>query len=64
MELADQMVKFGISKEQGDRIVQFFTSWSKLISYYKPDRILNDNDEIFIGSEKLKVKIKNTQNEL
>ena len=55
MELADQMVKFGISKEQGDRIVQFFTSWSKLISYYKPDRILNDNDEIVIGSEKLKV---------
>jgi len=54
-ELAERMIKFGISKEKGDRIVQFFSNWHKLIQYRKPDRILNDNDEILFDSNKLKV---------
>ena len=54
-ELAEQMIRFGIGKEKGDKIVQFFTNWHKLINYCKPDRLLYDNDEILFDSNKLKV---------
>ncbi|MFX1296783.1 MAG: MBL fold metallo-hydrolase [Promethearchaeota archaeon] len=54
-DLANQMIKYGISKEQGKRIVQFFTTWNKLIKYHKPDRILVDNDEIAFNENKLKI---------
>ncbi len=54
-ELAEQMVQYGIGEEKGDKIVQFFTNWHKLINYCKPDRILYDNDEILFDSNKLKV---------
>jgi glyoxylase-like metal-dependent hydrolase (beta-lactamase superfamily II) len=54
-ELAERMIKFGISTEKGERIVQFFSNWHKLIQYCKPDRILNDNNEISFISNKLKI---------
>ena len=54
-ELAERMIRFGISEEKGDRIIQFFSNWHKLINYCKPDRILHDNDEILFDSNKLKV---------
>jgi glyoxylase-like metal-dependent hydrolase (beta-lactamase superfamily II) len=54
-ELADRMIKFGIGEEKGDRIIQFFSNFHKLINYCEPDRILNDNDEILFNSNKLKV---------
>ncbi len=54
-ELAERMIKFGISEEKGDSIIQFFSNWHKLIQYCKPDRILNDNDEILFDSNKLKI---------
>ncbi|TFF63642.1 MAG: MBL fold metallo-hydrolase [Promethearchaeota archaeon] len=54
-ELAERMIKFGISKEKGERIVQFFSNWHKLIQYCKPDRILDDNDEVSFISNKLKI---------
>ena len=54
-ELAERMIKFGISEEKGDRIIQFFSNWHKLINYRKPDRVLHDNDEILFDSNKLKV---------
>jgi glyoxylase-like metal-dependent hydrolase (beta-lactamase superfamily II) len=54
-ELAERMIRFGISVEKGDRIIQFFSNFHKLINYCKPDRILYDNDEILFNSNKLKV---------
>jgi glyoxylase-like metal-dependent hydrolase (beta-lactamase superfamily II) len=49
------MIKYGMSNEQGNRIIQFFTNWHKLLQYQKPDDILNDNDEIFCKKNKLKI---------
>ena len=54
-ELANQMIKYGINEEQGNRIFQFFTNWNKLIKYHKPDRILVDNEEIVFKENKLKI---------
>jgi glyoxylase-like metal-dependent hydrolase (beta-lactamase superfamily II) len=45
-EIADKMVKYGISKEQGKRVVQFFTYWPQFLVYQKPDIIVNDGDII------------------
>jgi len=55
VELADRMMNFGMSEEQGEKIVHFYTNWRKLTPYAKPDRILNDGDEILFNSNKLKV---------
>lgn len=55
VELADQMMTYGMSEEQGEKIVHFYTNWRKMTPYHKPDRILNDNDEILFDSNKLKI---------
>lgn len=44
--IAEQMLKYGISKEQGKRVVQFFTYWPQFLVYQKPDIIVNDGDII------------------
>ena len=44
---ANQLVRYGISEEQGKRIVQFFTYWPKFLQYQKPDIIIHDGDIIF-----------------
>ncbi len=54
-ELADQMIKYGISEKQGKKLIQFFTNMNKLIRYPEVDRILSDNDEIHFKTNKLKV---------
>ncbi|MFX0035526.1 MAG: MBL fold metallo-hydrolase [Candidatus Hermodarchaeota archaeon] len=46
-KIAKQLMKYGISEEQGDRIVKFFTFWPKFIQYQKPDIIVHDADIIF-----------------
>jgi len=48
MKAASLMMKYGISKEQGQRIFQFFTMWPRLIRYRKPDIIVHDKDS-FLG---------------
>jgi len=55
IEVAEQMIRYGISEQHGKRIVQFFTSWPKLTKYQKPDRILKDGDEIPFETNKLKI---------
>ena len=45
-EVADLMIKYGISKAQGKRVLQFFTFWPKFIEYQKPDQIIHDGDSI------------------
>jgi glyoxylase-like metal-dependent hydrolase (beta-lactamase superfamily II) len=55
-ELSQQMVKFGITNKQGERLVHWFTMWSNLRRYQKPDVLLSDNDEIcFDEGKKLKI---------
>ncbi|GAG64435.1 unnamed protein product [marine sediment metagenome] len=43
-KVANLMIKYGISEEQGKRVVHFFTFWPKLLRYQKPDIIVRDND--------------------
>lgn len=45
-EVANLMIKYGISKAQGKRVLQFFTFWPKFIEYQKPDQIIHDGDII------------------
>ncbi|MFW9930684.1 MAG: MBL fold metallo-hydrolase [Candidatus Thorarchaeota archaeon] len=45
-KIAEQMVKYGISKEQGKRVIQFFTYWPQFLIYQEPDIILQDGDII------------------
>ena len=50
-KIANQLIKYGISEEQGDRIVKFFTFWPKFLQYQKPDIIVHDGDIIFDNLE-------------
>ena len=53
-ELISRTLKYGITEEMAKRIFGFSTGMHKMIPYIKPDRILNDNDEITFESTKLK----------
>jgi glyoxylase-like metal-dependent hydrolase (beta-lactamase superfamily II) len=53
-ELSQQMVKYGVSKKQGKRIVKFLTAMRSFTKYQEPDRLLKDNEEILINNNKLK----------
>jgi glyoxylase-like metal-dependent hydrolase (beta-lactamase superfamily II) len=44
--IANQLIKYGISEEQTNKIVQFFTFWPKFLQYQKPDIIVHDGDTI------------------
>jgi glyoxylase-like metal-dependent hydrolase (beta-lactamase superfamily II) len=54
VELSQQMMKYGVSQKQGERIMQFLTAMRSFTKYQEPDRILHDNEEIFINNNKLK----------
>jgi len=43
-KIAKDLIKFGISNEQANRVVQFFTYWPKFLTYQKPDIIIHDGD--------------------
>ncbi|UCD02177.1 MAG: MBL fold metallo-hydrolase [Promethearchaeota archaeon] len=45
-EIANQLKKYGISEEQGNRIVQFFTYWPRFLQYQYPDIIVHDGDTV------------------
>jgi len=45
-KVANLMIKYGISEEQGKRVVQFFTFWPRLLRYQKPDVIVYDKDNL------------------
>ncbi|MFX0178178.1 MAG: MBL fold metallo-hydrolase [Candidatus Hodarchaeota archaeon] len=45
--MANQLIKYGISEEQGDRIVQFFTYWPQFLQYQEPDLVVHDGDTLF-----------------
>jgi glyoxylase-like metal-dependent hydrolase (beta-lactamase superfamily II) len=50
-KIANQMLKYGISQEQGKRVIQFFTYWPQFLTFQKPDIILNDSDIILNNLE-------------
>jgi glyoxylase-like metal-dependent hydrolase (beta-lactamase superfamily II) len=45
-KVAFQMIRYGLTEKQADRVVQFFSFWPQLRKYHPPDRILNDGDRI------------------
>jgi glyoxylase-like metal-dependent hydrolase (beta-lactamase superfamily II) len=53
-EITSRTMKYGITEERAKNIFGFSTGMHKMIPYTKPDRILNDNDEIKFNSTKLK----------
>ncbi len=54
-ELANIMLKYGITEEQGEKLIQWFTMWPSYRTYVKPDILLQDNDEIPVDDHVLKV---------
>jgi glyoxylase-like metal-dependent hydrolase (beta-lactamase superfamily II) len=54
-KIAKEAIKYGISEEMGIRLVEWFTMWSKFRKYSKPDKILNDGDEIDLSNDKFKI---------
>ena len=50
-EIATKLKKFGMSEEQGENIVQFFTYWPQFLQYQKPNIILHDGDILFDNLE-------------
>jgi len=44
---ANQLIRYGISEDKGNMIVQFFTYWPKFLQYQKPDIIVHDGDILF-----------------
>ncbi|MFW9874029.1 MAG: MBL fold metallo-hydrolase [Candidatus Thorarchaeota archaeon] len=53
-ELSQQMIKYGVNQKQGERIMKFLIAMRSITQFQAPDRILRDNEEITIGSTKLK----------
>jgi len=49
---AKLMVKYGMSEEQGERIVQFFTFWPRYLQYQEPDITVEDGN-ILLDSLKI-----------
>ncbi|MFX0139277.1 MAG: MBL fold metallo-hydrolase, partial [Candidatus Hodarchaeota archaeon] len=45
-EIANQLKKYGMTEEQGNRIIQFFTYWPRFLEYQKPDIIVHDGDTV------------------
>ena len=53
-ELKSRTMKYGITEEMAETMFGFSTNMHRMIPYIKPDRILNDNDEIKFDSTNLK----------
>lgn len=54
-ELAELMIKYGITEEQATKLIQWFTMWPRYRKYVEPDVILHDGDTISIGDDTLEV---------
>ncbi|MBD3255635.1 MAG: MBL fold metallo-hydrolase [Candidatus Lokiarchaeota archaeon] len=52
-DLAEKAVKFGLTEEQGEKLVKWFTMWPKLRRYQRPDRLLKDGDMLEFGVNKI-----------
>jgi glyoxylase-like metal-dependent hydrolase (beta-lactamase superfamily II) len=53
-QYARQLVSYGIEEKKGKSISQFFTMWAKFLIYQRPDKLLQDGDDIKFSSTNLK----------
>ena len=53
-ELKERSMKYGLTEKMAKNIFGFSTNMHRMIPYVKPDKILNDNDEIKFDSTTLK----------
>jgi glyoxylase-like metal-dependent hydrolase (beta-lactamase superfamily II) len=53
--VAKEVIQYGFSEEQGERLIKYFLTWPQLKKYYPPDIILHDNYEFEIENGKFKV---------
>jgi glyoxylase-like metal-dependent hydrolase (beta-lactamase superfamily II) len=53
--LTSRLQSFGLNREQGEKLIQYFLKWPKMKEYHKPDIIVQDGDNLSIGEESLKI---------
>jgi len=46
IKVSKELIRYGISEEQGKKVIQFFMYWPKFLQYQEPDTILHDGDKI------------------
>ena len=54
-ESSSHLIKYGVDEKNGRKVLNYMTNFRRFTEYYKPDRLLHDNDEILINSTKLKI---------
>jgi len=55
LKVAEEVISYGMNKSQIMRLLKGFLVWPKIVRYSKPDRILNDDDELHFKSTTLKI---------
>jgi len=46
IKVANLMIKYGISEEQGKHVVEFLTLWPNYLQYQEPDQLIHDGEII------------------
>jgi len=49
------LMRFGVSKKLSDKVLKYMTNFRSFTQFHEPDQVLEDNDEIVINSNKLKI---------
>ncbi|MFX1574345.1 MAG: MBL fold metallo-hydrolase [Promethearchaeota archaeon] len=52
---SSDLIRYGVNKKKVKKVLQYMNMFSSFTEYYEPDRILQDNDEIVVDSDKLKI---------
>ncbi|MBD3196433.1 MAG: MBL fold metallo-hydrolase [Candidatus Lokiarchaeota archaeon] len=53
--LARKSIEYGISEEQGKKLIKYFLTWPKMKRYRKPDILVSDGDTITVENEELEI---------
>lgn len=56
-ETVNLMLQYGLSKNEGTLLTNYFLKWPRMKTYSKPDVILHDGDEITIDGTNTKLKV-------
>ncbi|MFX1279595.1 MAG: MBL fold metallo-hydrolase [Promethearchaeota archaeon] len=54
-ESSSYLIKYGMDEDQAKKVLNYMVNFRSFTEYHEPDRILRDNDEISINSNKLKI---------
>ncbi len=54
-QLTSQLIQYGLSREQGEKLVKYFLKWPQMKQYHNPDIIVHDGDQVSIGNDVLDV---------